>query len=106
MVRASLREESQGFLTKRSDPDPSVRRCPMTINRLDALLFLQSRKALPKLPLLRRLALCCHEGFLIRINVLAETTSGKSPVRVLRIFRVKPSNLADKPESFVNRHGL
>jgi hypothetical protein len=78
----------------------------MTINRLDALLILQSRKALPKLPLLRGLSLCCHEGFLIGINVLAETTSGKSPLRVLRIFRVKPSNLADKPESFVNRHGL
>jgi hypothetical protein len=78
----------------------------MTINRLYALLILQSRKALPKLPFLGRLVLCCHEGFLIGINVLAETTSTKSPVRVLRIFRVKPSNPADKPETFVTGHGL
>jgi hypothetical protein len=78
----------------------------MTINGLDALLILQSRKALPKLPLLRRLGLCCHEGFLIGTNVLAETTSSKYLVRVLRIFRVKLDNLADKPEPFVNRHGL
>jgi hypothetical protein len=78
----------------------------MTINRLDALLILQSQKAIPKLPLLPRLGLCCRESVLIGINVLAETTSSKSLVRVLRIFRMEPSNLADKPESFVNRHGL
>jgi len=77
----------------------------MTIDRLDAFLLLQPRKAPPKLSLLRMVSVRCHEGFLIGMNVLSKTSPGKPMSRVADVFRVNPIELVDEPEDFMNRHG-
>jgi hypothetical protein len=105
MVRAPLREELQGFLAEGSNPYPSIGGNPMTIDRLDAFLLLEPRKASPELSLLRMVSVRGHESFLIGMNVLSQTSPGQPMSRVLRIFRMNPIKLVDEPERFVNRHG-
>jgi hypothetical protein len=106
MVRTPLREELQGFFAEGTNPHPGIGGNPMTIDRLDAFLLLEPRKASPELSLLRMISVRCHEGFLIRMNVLSETSPGKPMSRVPDIFRVNPIKLVDEPERFMNRHDV
>jgi hypothetical protein len=105
MMRAPLREELRGFLAEGSNPYPDIGGNPMTIDRLDAFLLLEPRKASPELSLLRMISVRCHEGFLIVMDVLSETSPGQAMSRVFSIFRMDPIELVDEPERFVNRHG-